>query len=389
MTVQSLVRALGTPVQDASEETFELFAQDLPSQNLGFIDPRAPTLELAIAGRDLTIHQSPSILSSNRAGGTTGAVVWKIAPLFAAWLASTTTTTTTTTTTSPSGTTKTTASTTKRATTKSTRSNTPNNKNNVTSNSYNSDVTNPLFTHSLLTPSSHILELGAGISALPALLLAPHVTRYVLTDQPYVARLVELNLAENLPSSSSSSVSAAGGKNVAKGKGGVKSAKSVGAGVMGGGLRERVVFSPLDWETDAVTPSLTHSPGVSSFDVVVACDCVYNDALVAPFVDTCAAACRLRTVENSAAADSSVDGGDGGEGKRIQEPCVCLVAQQLRDPDVFEAWLERFGTVFDVWRVPREMVGRELGGEAGFVVHLGVLKGEVNLDEEDGEGEGV
>jgi hypothetical protein len=54
-------------------ETFELFAQDPPSQNLGFIDSRATTLELTIAGRDLTIHQSPSVLSSNRAGGTTGA----------------------------------------------------------------------------------------------------------------------------------------------------------------------------------------------------------------------------------------------------------------------------------------------------------------------------
>ena len=120
MTLQSFLRALGAPVQDAEEggrmerpsraqipiytyflprrnnthlptlpihvclhseltplavalETFELFSQDLPSQNLGFIDPKAATVELTIAGRDLTVHQSPSILSSNRAGGTTGA----------------------------------------------------------------------------------------------------------------------------------------------------------------------------------------------------------------------------------------------------------------------------------------------------------------------------
>ena len=31
------------------------------------------TLELSIAGRDLTIHQSPAVLTSNRTGGTTGA----------------------------------------------------------------------------------------------------------------------------------------------------------------------------------------------------------------------------------------------------------------------------------------------------------------------------
>ena len=54
-------------------ETFELFAQELPSQNLGFVDSKATALELTVAGRDLTIQQSPSVLSSNRAGGTTGA----------------------------------------------------------------------------------------------------------------------------------------------------------------------------------------------------------------------------------------------------------------------------------------------------------------------------
>lgn len=55
------------------KETYDLFAHSLPSHSLGFIDPKAPTLDLTIAGRDLVIHQSPGILSSNRAGGTTGA----------------------------------------------------------------------------------------------------------------------------------------------------------------------------------------------------------------------------------------------------------------------------------------------------------------------------
>lgn len=55
------------------EETFDLFSQDLPSQNLGFVDSKSHVLELTVGGHDLTIHQSPAILSSNRAGGTTGA----------------------------------------------------------------------------------------------------------------------------------------------------------------------------------------------------------------------------------------------------------------------------------------------------------------------------
>lgn len=55
-------------------EAFLLFSQSIPSHNeLGIIDPRASTLELSVNGRDLTVTQSPSVLSSNRAGGTTGA----------------------------------------------------------------------------------------------------------------------------------------------------------------------------------------------------------------------------------------------------------------------------------------------------------------------------
>lgn len=54
-------------------ESFLLFSQDLPSQDLGFVDAKATTLELTVAGKDMTIRQSPTLLSSNRAEGTTGA----------------------------------------------------------------------------------------------------------------------------------------------------------------------------------------------------------------------------------------------------------------------------------------------------------------------------
>lgn len=59
-------------------EAFLLFSQSIPSHNeLGIIDPKASTLELTVNGRDLTVTQSPSVLSSNRAGGTTGAGMHK------------------------------------------------------------------------------------------------------------------------------------------------------------------------------------------------------------------------------------------------------------------------------------------------------------------------
>jgi hypothetical protein len=37
------------------------------------VDSRAATVDVTIHGLDFVIHQSPSLLSSTRAGGTTGA----------------------------------------------------------------------------------------------------------------------------------------------------------------------------------------------------------------------------------------------------------------------------------------------------------------------------
>lgn len=53
----------------------------MPSQDLGFVDPRAAVLEVPVRGRDYTIHQSPSVLASSRAGGTTGAGACLVLPL--------------------------------------------------------------------------------------------------------------------------------------------------------------------------------------------------------------------------------------------------------------------------------------------------------------------
>lgn len=71
--IDSLLSRLGPEITDHEEEAFLLFSQSIPSHALGFIDPKSTTLELTINGQDLTITQSPGVLSSNRAGGTTGA----------------------------------------------------------------------------------------------------------------------------------------------------------------------------------------------------------------------------------------------------------------------------------------------------------------------------
>lgn len=322
---------------------FLLFSQQpVDSQNLGFIDPKAQSVQVSVSGRDFTVHQSPALLSSQREGGTTGAgmrlpnrhygpvcrrhstpsfeegrlvrimasvkiltcttVLWKITPIFAEFISS------------PS---------------------------------------NLFFTSGVLSPSSSVLELGCGISPLTGLALGPHVAHYLLTDQSYVQRLVNQNIDENtqpLTSTKKGGDSHKGrSKAKPKGKPSTNTTRTT----------STVKFETLDWETDSVTAGLSPT---GDFDMVVACDCVYNEALVRPLVSTCVDACSLR--------DADEGGGEGEEGT----PTICVVAQQLRSDEVFEAWLVEFHRYFHVWRLPDEILPRPLRSDVGFVIHAGILR---------------
>ncbi|KAI2916133.1 hypothetical protein CBS63078_3311 [Aspergillus niger] len=344
-SITNFLATIGEEVEDAEEESFLLFSQDIPSANLGFVDSRATTIDLTIHDQDYTIHQSPTLLSSSRAGGTTGAVLWKITPLIAEWLSNNTTTTTTTTTTT--------------------------------------NKPNPLWTHNILTPTSTIVELGSGISALLALSLSPKIAHYIATDQEYVQRLFRQNLDEN-----ANTITTRGSKS----KSGKKSSKASSSSAArrsqpgnGNGSSSNVIFTSLDWELD-VADSLKESLGLCTatagsgndgeeeededdkgFDVVVSCDCIYNEALVAPFVRTCADLCRLRPVYAP-----PVDGERSSATGRT--PTVCVIAQQQRSPEVFEAWLRETLRVFRVWRVSDEMLGEKLMSGSGYLVHVLVLR---------------
>ncbi|KAI3338632.1 hypothetical protein F4824DRAFT_488379 [Ustulina deusta] len=303
MALGHLLGLLGPEIQDPEEgtlrgsvKTFLLFSQEIPSQNLGFVDSQATVIDLIIGGKDYTIHQSPTIL--NRPGSTTGAVIWKITPLVASWLSS---------------------------------------------------LDNLLWKTGALSSSSSVLELGCGISGLVGLALSPLVSRYVLTDQTYVARLIEKNLEENLVPQ----------RGLASRKRRGKSSSTANP--------NKLRFTALDWELDEVTTSLTGSPEVSSFDAVIACDCIYNDTLIKPLVQTCADVCSLRQRSHEADAQSN----------EIVTPALCIVAQQLRDPEIFEGWIKEFSKHFRVWRVPEEMLSKELRANTGFVVHIGVLQNAV------------
>jgi hypothetical protein len=192
---------------------------------------------------------------------------------------------------------------------------------------------------------STAVELGCGISGIVGLLLAPRISRYILTDQSYVAKLVEQNLEENRLAV----------KNTAKTTIGRRSRTATSETSPGGNIS----FASLDWETDVAGSALRTATSLSSFDLVIACDCIYNEALIEPLVQTCVDICKLR---------------DDDDSEPRRDPTVCIVAQQLRDPDIFGAWLVRFSHSFDVWRIPDSSLSETLRPQAGFVVHVGILK---------------
>ncbi|KAJ5214212.1 hypothetical protein N7449_001381 [Penicillium cf. viridicatum] len=301
--------ANGEEVIDVDEESFLLFAQDIPSNNLGMLNPRAPSVEISINGNEYTIHQSPSLLSSHRAGGTTGAE----------WIA---------------------------------------------------NPSNPLWTTSLLSQTSTVAELGTGISALVSLVLAPSVRHYIATDQEYVRKLFRTNLDANASVGVSSSNSKAKGKS--KGSKSSKSKSNSTAKPV-----DNISFTTLDWETDqaASLKECMDSDDVhgqdeeegeedKGFDLLLSCDCIYNEALVAPFVRTCAEICRLRPAYVASSE----------EPRPHRKPTVCIIAQQQRSPDVFETWLRETMREFRVWRLSDDVLGEGLKSGSGYLVHLLLAK---------------
>lgn len=290
-SITPLLHALGNEIEDPEEESFLLFSQSIPSQNLGFVDSKVTEVDVTIGRQDFTIKQSPGLLNSNRTEGTTGAVLWKVTPLVASWLAS---------------------------------------------------PDNVFRRYDVLNPSAWVLELGCGISGLIGLAIAPTVGNYVLTDQAYVMRTLRENVVSNEPQHL---------------KGASKHEKKHNIATPLSNLH----LLAYDWEDSSPVnvSSLVEATDSSrsGVDLVVACDCIYNDYLIVPFVRTCADICGLR---RSLRASS--------------RPTICVVAQQLRSEEVLRAWLEECVKFFHVWRCPDEVLVEGLREGYGFVVHICVLR---------------
>ncbi|KAK0324153.1 Ribosomal protein lysine methyltransferase [Friedmanniomyces endolithicus] len=203
---------------------------------------------------------------------------------------------------------------------------------------------NVLFTHGVINGNSTVLELGAGTSGIIASTLAPSVGHVVATDQQHMLKLLRANLDENAKGLLAKGVSHDRRKAVRD-----RQRSSV------------VTTLALDWEEDDIAKHLgSHGLG-SGVDLVLACDCIYNYALIAPFVQTCADVCGLRSSSDESATDN-------------RPFTVCLVAQQLRQSDVFEQWLETFLQSFRVWRIPDDLYTEGLREGKGFALHVGVLQ---------------
>jgi hypothetical protein len=207
---------------------------------------------------------------------------------------------------------------------------------------------NPLFKHHVLHSNSSVLELGCGISGIIGLVLGPLVQHYTLTDQEYVMKYLKQNLLNNMPNTSANGSRSRNPK-----------ARSPRAPATAN-VSSNITAQSLDWETDYVSSVVTElEEGSRSLDVIIACDCIYNDALIPPLVQTCVDVCLLRRTQTE---------------DLEAEPTVCIIAQQLRSAEVFEAWLQAFHNAFRVWRVPDTDLTRELASNSGFVIHVGILR---------------
>ena len=248
-------------------------------------------------------------------------------------------------------------------------------------------ATNPLWTRHVLGGDEAVIELGCGISGLVALTLAPLVRKYVATDQEYVRRFFRQNIEENRHTIATTS-------SLKKGGASKKVRAAVGSTKRGGketSSNSNIDFIPLDWEVDVPSDATLHnnndSNGESGFDLLISCDCIYNEALIPSFVRTCADICLLR----SDAINKNNDRGEQEDTTTKKNPTIAIIAQQQRSPDVFEVWLKETLKFFRVWRIETfdtlaassQGSGEETGGSnglgdgSGYVVHILVLRDDI------------
>jgi predicted nicotinamide N-methyase len=203
---------------------------------------------------------------------------------------------------------------------------------------------NVLFQQGALSGGSVVLELGSGIGGVVAMAMGTRVARFLATDQAYVLRGLERNLERNAALLMTPEQHRPGGRRGRRPRTAKPEMRS----------EHGIECLELDWETSSIC-SLPELLGEGAhLDAVLACDCIYNESLIEPFVRTCSELCSLSD--------------------RADRPTFCLIAQQIRSPDVLEEWLKAFSAKFKVWRLTDELLTEELRSGSGYVIHFAVLR---------------
>ena len=188
----------------------------------------------------------------------------------------------------------------------------------------------------ILTQSSIVIELGCGVSGLIGIIMAPFVKQYILTDMEYVLKTLRNNVQQNAmharPNKSTKVRSATHGKPESN---------------------SNINIVALDWERDDASSITSLLGQEQAVDLLIACDCVYNEHLIQPLV---------RTMREICEANSE------------SKPTTVLVAQQLRTDAILEAFLVAMVSDFNVWRVPDHCLSPSLGSGSGYVIHLARLR---------------
>lgn len=199
------------------------------------------------------------------------------------------------------------------------------------------DQTNVLWSNGILHSQAVVLELGCGISGLLGYALATHVAMCILTDQSSILKLLENNIATNLRKFEPKPV---------KGK-----SKSTTSGRSTGKV-PNIRTQELNWENVDDGPLLDVLDPSQALDVIVLCDCIYNDFLTGPLVRTCEDLCE----------------------KHGKTDTVLLIAQQLRSDDVVSQFLYALSRKFRIWRLSDPYIIPDLRNGSGFAVHLACFK---------------
>ncbi|EGW33399.1 uncharacterized protein SPAPADRAFT_71250 [Spathaspora passalidarum NRRL Y-27907] len=207
---------------DIDDHIFELYSEGAPPSNLGYVDRSSNTIEISLpqTGIDLKIKQSLTELSSTKkTSSTTGFLCWWSSVFLVDWLST-------------------------------------------------SNVTK------LLSKSSTVIELGAGVGGICASVLAGKVKRYTATDQKHILKLLKENIESNITTPYVSSTLTNGSSSKSK-----KDKKDT---------LPIVDVLEFDWEELEQGMHNYHELTSNSGppDIILACDTIYNEYLIPHFVNT-------------------------------------------------------------------------------------------------------